>query len=194
MFVLLSNIMQIFVYFNTNDWWQTNEIMGSEQLCGVFCSRLDTLTAYLVFILELLHRTKLQQTHVDQLLQVLVKCEDVFPDFKNAWMLNLESQSRWIVREIKGEEKQVTVCTAAASSSWPAALGQDSVASRGRWDIPPVHPPVHTSRAFTNWTRSGPSTESHTCGIYTQMTIYYKHLYLSNTRCCQRWYLRITPH
>lgn len=43
--------------------------MGSEQqsddkdlfsLCGVFCGRLDAVTAYLVFLLELLHRTKLQ--------------------------------------------------------------------------------------------------------------------------------------
>ena len=47
-------------------------------LCVVF-----SVTAYLVFLLELLHGTKLQQTHVDQLLQVLVKYEDVFPDLKN---------------------------------------------------------------------------------------------------------------
>lgn len=77
--------------------------MGSEQqsddtdlfsLCGVFCGRLDAVTAYLVFLLELLHRTKLQQTHVDQLLQVLVKYEDVFPDSKNTSMLSLELNSR----------------------------------------------------------------------------------------------------
>lgn len=47
---------------------------------------------YLIFVHVLLYRTKLQQTHVDQLLQVLVEWEEVFPDMKNPETQRLELQ------------------------------------------------------------------------------------------------------
>lgn len=49
------------------------------------------VSLYLVFILELLHRAKLQQAHVGQLLQLLVKGEDVLPERGNRHIL----QSEW---------------------------------------------------------------------------------------------------
>lgn len=39
--------------------------------------------ANLVFLFELLCGSKVQQTHVDQLLEVLVKSKDVLPEIKN---------------------------------------------------------------------------------------------------------------
>lgn len=47
--------------------------------------------AYLVFVRELLHRTKQQQAHVDQLLQVHMERKDVSPEVENTQMLHLES-------------------------------------------------------------------------------------------------------
>lgn len=69
-------------------------------LCGE--TRLDVVTVYLIFLLELLHRTKLQQTHVDQLLQVLVKCEDVFPNVKKP----INPQFRITAMMSSGENKR----------------------------------------------------------------------------------------
>lgn len=46
-------------------------------------------TVNLVFLLELLHRTKLHQTHVDQFLKVLVKWKDVLAKIKNPKVLQL---------------------------------------------------------------------------------------------------------
>lgn len=57
-------------------------------LGGVFVA--DLVNVYQVFLLELLLRTKVQQTHVDQPLEVLMKCKDVFPDIKNPKIENLE--------------------------------------------------------------------------------------------------------
>lgn len=65
-------------------------VFGSDQgslqtkifLCGVFVADL-WFSVYLVFLLELLHRPKLQHTHVDQPLQVLMKGENVSPDINN---------------------------------------------------------------------------------------------------------------
>jgi len=48
------------------------------------------VSLYLVFILELLHRAKLQQAHVGQLLQLLVKGEDVLPERGNRHILQSE--------------------------------------------------------------------------------------------------------
>lgn len=57
-------------------------------LGGLFV--VDLVNVYLVFLLELLHRTKMQQAHVDQPLEVLMKCKDIFPDEKNPSKKNLE--------------------------------------------------------------------------------------------------------
>lgn len=55
-------------------------VQGSSQVMKILSFMTPSVNVYLVFLLELLHETKLQQTHADQLLQVLMKIEDVFPD------------------------------------------------------------------------------------------------------------------
>lgn len=45
---------------------------------------LKPAAANLVFLFEFLCGSKVQQTHIDQLLEVLVKSKDVLPEIKNS--------------------------------------------------------------------------------------------------------------
>lgn len=84
--------------------------------------------ANLVFLFEFLCGSKVQQTHVDQLLEVLVKSKDVLPEVKNRKAAGESLQQRKL-SQVEG--KRVTFCKAAAFSSGQAATGPGSAVSQG---------------------------------------------------------------
>lgn len=80
--------------------------------------------AHLVFLFELLCGTKVQQAHVDQLLEVLVESKDVPPEGRSRTVIRLAPSSQ----NGDGMGGWVTSCTAAASSCARAAIGPGSAA------------------------------------------------------------------